>query len=346
MLRKFRIDVLSVLILVVLPGLLIWFRGDSWLGLHSAEKRAGWIVALCIVFVLLFLWFSFDASSRPAVAARRVRYWVLQQLNLSSGQPDDATSAERTRAAALRSGLRDRHGWRWNYRERWIVIAGDTPLVKRIAPGLTEKGYAFTGDIVLLHATQTTDTLETEWLGQIRRLRRRCPVDAIVAVARAHDGPRMRAEADRLAQRLARHARALRWAAPVYLLNATEFDEGDPTIPDDPIGFTWSAPRVHEEDVDRSLRSLSHNLADAGVARLINSHADRYPALLSRHIDERRTDLIALVAQIAQSRYWRHAVHGLVFAPLFRAREAAGTRPPVTASSGVCSRIWRRTFFR
>ncbi|WP_321898914.1 ImcF-related family protein [Paraburkholderia heleia] len=320
MLRKFRIDILSVLIVVVLPGLLIWFRGDSWMGLHSAEKRAGWIVAICIIFVLLFLLVSFDASSRPAVAARRVRHWVLKQLNLSSGQLDDSASVERTWAAALRNNLRDRHGWRWNYRERWILVAGDEPLVKRLAPGLTDTGYALTGNAVLLYAKQTGSTLDTAWLEQIRRLRRRRPVDAIVAVTRDRNSATSPFDTDELSQRLGRHARGLRWAAPAYLLNVTDFGT-EPSGSDEAIGFTWSNARTCADEISISLQRLVHHLADAGVVRLAADRADRYPAELSQHIERLGSALSGLVTQTARSRYWQHAVHGLLFAPLFRERD-------------------------
>ncbi|KWN68309.1 type VI secretion protein VasK [Burkholderia ubonensis] len=326
MLRKFRIDILSIVIVVVLPGLLIWFKGDSWMSLHSPEKRAEWIVALCIVFVLLYLWFSFDASSRPAVAARRVRYWLEKQFDSSHEQGGSAVSVGQSRAAGLRDSLRDRHGWRWRYRERWVLVAGDLPLVKRLAPGLVEAGYLITGDTVLLYARQTRDTLETDWLDQIRRLRRRRPVDAIVAVTRNRSSATTPFDTDELAQRLARHARALRWAAPAYLLNVTDFGS-EASSPDEAIGFTWSNARVSANEIDTSLQDLTHNLTDAGVVRLTKDAADRYPAELSQHISTLRSALSEWVLQTAQSRIWRHAVHGLLFAPLFKERELTPPRP-------------------
>ncbi|MFP4900117.1 ImcF-related family protein [Paraburkholderia sp. BR14261] len=331
MLRKFRTDILSVVILVVLPGLLIWFRGDSWLGLHSAERRAGWIVALCTVFVVLFVWLSFDESSRPAIAARRIRYWVAKQFNPSSGQSGSVASAEGSHAADLRNSLRDRHGWRWRYHERWVLITGDEPLVKRLAPGLVATGYLITGGTVLLYAKQTTDKLDTDWLNQIRRLRSRRPIDAIVAVTRNRTSARSAFDADELAQRLARHARALRWAAPTYLVNVTDFGTV-PTGPDEAIGFTWSNARVNADEVHTSLRSLIRNLADTGVERIARDNHDRYPAELSQHIERLGSALSGLVVQTARSRYWRHAVHGLLFAPLFRERELP---PPAATGKAV-----------
>ncbi|WP_244108409.1 ImcF-related family protein [Burkholderia anthina] len=329
--RKFRIDLLSIAIAVILPGLLIWFAGDTWVGLHSVERRAEWIVMLCIAFVVLFLWISFDSSSRPAVAARRVRHWLQKKASSSTERRDTGVPDGGTRDATLRSSLRDRHGWRWRYRERWVLVAGDVPLVKRLAPGLVDAGYLITGDTVLLYAKQTRDTLDADWLDQIRRLRRRRPVDAIVAVTRNRNSVDAPFDTDNLSQRLARHARALRWAAPAYLLNVTDFG-GKASSPDEAIGFTWSNARVSSDAIGASLQDLTDNLADAGVVRLTKDAGDRYPAELSQHISNLGSALSGLILQTSQSRIWRHAVHGLLFAPLFKERELAPPQAPASAN--------------
>ncbi|MGZ2749426.1 ImcF-related family protein [Burkholderia stagnalis] len=240
---------------------------------------------------------------------------------------DDAQSRKiRASADNLRSLLTDRHGWRWRYREQWVLIAGDEPLVKRLVPSLVDTGYAITGDTVLLYAKQTSDTLDAQWLNQIRRLRRRRPIDAIVTVTRNRNSANSPFDVDNLSQRLARHTRALRWAAPAYLLNVTDFGDESSGL-DEAIGFTWANARMSADEVDDSLQSLSRNLADSGVMRLTKDPRDRYPAELSEHISRLRSGLTGLVEQTAQSRVWRHAVHGLLFAPLFKERELAPPAP-------------------
>ncbi|ACR30693.1 ImcF-related family protein [Burkholderia glumae] len=323
--RKFKIDLLGSILCVVLPGLIIWSR-PQWVGL-SAEQRGPAIAVLCIVFVVLLLAFSFSDSSRPAIAWRAVKQWardrgLLDRSTSAGAQPDDA----RSRAAALKQLLADRHFWRWRYRERWVLVAGDVPLVKRLAPGLVEAGYLITGDAVLLYAQQTRDTLETDWLDQIRRLRRRRPVDAIVVVTCNRSSANAPFDTDALAQQLARHARALRWAAPAYLLNVTDFGS-ETSSPDEAIGFTWANARISADQIDASLQDLAYNLADAGVVRLAKDAADRYPAELSQHISTLHGPLSGLVLQTAQSRIWRQAIHGLLFAPLVEERERAPLLP-------------------
>ncbi|MDN7425896.1 ImcF-related family protein [Burkholderia sp. AU45388] len=250
-----------------------------------------------------------------------------------SVDPNDQSQppGQADRAAALRNTLRDYHGSRWRYRARWVLIAGDEPLVRRLAPGLIETGYAISGETVLLYAKQTSSTLDTAWLDEIRRLRRRRPVDAIVAVTRNRNSVDTPFDTDNLSQRLARHARALRWAAPAYLLNVTDFGS-EASSPDEAIGFTWANARVSSDAIDASLQDLTDNLADAGVVRLMKDAGDRYPAELSQHISNLGSALSGLVLQSSQSRICRHAVHGLLFAPLFKERELAPPQAPASAN--------------
>ncbi|WP_296224970.1 ImcF-related family protein [Ralstonia sp. UBA689] len=317
--RKFRLDLFGTLVLVVIPGLIVWYR-PHWIGL-APENRGLALVVLCAIFLVLLLAFSFSDSSRPAVALHALKQWVLKHGNRpSSASTVDHRNEEQARAMTLKHLLADRHGWRWRYRDRWVLVVGDEPLIKLLAPGLAETGYMLTGDTVLLYAKQTGNTLDTDWLAQIRRLRRRRPVDAVVVVTRNRSAPNTPFDPDNLAQRLARHARALGWAAPVYLLNATTFS-GNASGPDETIGFTWANSRVNAEQIDASLLDLAHNLADGGVVRLTQNPLDRYPAELSQHISGLHAALSGLVLQTAQSRFWRNAVHGLLFAPLGKTRD-------------------------
>ncbi|PAJ78949.1 type VI secretion protein VasK [Burkholderia ubonensis] len=319
---------IAAFIVFLALGIAVWMEGPR----HGWSRDTRIIIELSLfsVFLIVLLlvkhlelvllwiaslrasrWFaSYDAGKRAA-----------SNLDEPAGQVDHAT--------ALRNALRDLHGWRWRYRERWVLVAGDEPLVKRLAPGLADAGYAITGDAVLLYAKQTSSTLDTAWLDQIRRLRRRRPVDAIVALTRNRSSGKPSFDSDGLAQRLARHARALRWAAPAYLLNVTDFG-GESSDADEATGFTWSNAQVNADDIDKSLQALSGNLAEAGVVRLANNAHDRYPAELSQHIENLRDALSNLVLQATQSRIWKHAVHGLLFAPLFKERELA---PPSSSET-------------
>jgi type VI secretion system protein ImpL len=295
-----------------------WFDGAN---IDPSPGRRLVIVALIGLIFLL--------GRGPLAAAWRLVASHAPQHDAKRFERDRGTRIETQVAArgelalirrdALKASLQDRHGWRWRYRDRWVLVAGDEPLVKRLAPGLAETGYAITGGTVLLYATQTGVPLDAEWLDQIRRLRRRRPIDAIVAVMRLNGSSNASFDSENTAQRLVRNARALRWAPPAYLLKVTEFGS-ESSGPDEVIGSTWSNARLRSDEIDTSLRVLADNLSDSGVMRLADNRSDRYPAELARHIAERRVALSNLVVQTSQSRLWGNAVHGLLFAPLFKAR--------------------------
>ncbi|HEY2023164.1 ImcF-related family protein [Paraburkholderia sp.] len=327
---------IGICIVFFAVGLAVWIEGGTrgW----AYETRiiielslfSGMLIALMLVkyFEAVLLWIASMHATRWLV-----RYDSIKRQAHAAGEgPAAAHIAAPQKIVELRSALCARHGRQWRYRDRWIMIAGDLPLVKRLAPGLVEQGYIITGNTVLLYTKQTTTTLDTDWLTEIRRLRHRRPIDAIVAVTRNRStSANSPFDADALGQRVARHARALRWSAPAYLLNVTDFGiESKGT--DQAIGTTWSNPRIKAGEIDTSLQELIRNLADAGVTRMARNDADRYPAELSQHIERLGGALSGLVIQTAHSHYWRQAVHGLLFAPLFKTRELAP--PAATERTG------------
>jgi type VI secretion system protein ImpL len=307
-------------------GIAVWVEGAGrgW----SLDTRiiielvlvACWLVSIILVkyFEAVVLW----------IASMRAVRWLAQydrkrQAHGVAGQITPSQEGDLGRLDALRNVLRERHGWRWQHRDRRVVIAGDESIVKRLAPGLVRRGYTISGNTVLLYAKQTGDQLDTAWLDQIRRLRRQRPADAIVAVVEARTAGKQPFDGESLAQRLVRHARALRWAAPAYLLNATDFDIDSTSL--DEVICTWSNARTRPDDINGSLRALSTDLADAGVVRLMNNPSARYAGELSHHISQYEQSLSDLVVQIGQSRIWRSAVHGLLFAPLSKERTATAS---------------------
>ncbi|MFP3560632.1 hypothetical protein SB861_60115, partial [Paraburkholderia sp. SIMBA_049] len=86
------------------------------------------VVIFCAIFIALLLIFSFSDSSRPANAWRAVKKWVndrTRRTPASSGSGPTADAA--TLAAELMQAQKERHGWRWRYRDRWVLVAGDYP---------------------------------------------------------------------------------------------------------------------------------------------------------------------------------------------------------------------------
>lgn len=311
-----------VIAATIAAALLAWFVGSA-----VDPSPVHRVLAVVLVGALVLAWRA------PLTGAWRIAAWYATSRSNTQYERDpmarvgavqnaEVANVGAYHSANLRDALRDRHGRRWCYRDRWVLVAGDELLVKQLVPGLVDRGYVVSGDTVLLYAKQTTDKLDTDWLNQIRRLRSRRPVDAIVAVTGNRLPGNSPFDADELARRLARHARALRWAAPAYLLNATDFGT-EPGGPDEAIGFTWSNARVNANEIRTSLRNLTRRLAESGVVRIARNKKDCYPAELSQHIERMGSALSGLVLQTANSRYWRQAVHGLLFAPLIGKREPA-----------------------
>lgn len=337
---------IAVTIVFIALGIAVWFEGPryGW----SLDARIIIELSLLSGLLLSLLFIKYFEAVALWVATMRIARWLARYDRHRNGRSGteqaSATPAEGSgRLAGLRDALRERHGWRWRYRDRWVLVAGDEPIVKRLAPGLVQNGYTISGDTLLLYARQTGEQLDTTSLDQIRRLRRRRPVDAVVAVFRTHTSGKQPFDAERTAQRLVRHARALRWAAPAYLLNVT--DAGAETSgPDEAIGCTWSNARVRPEEVGDSLRGLSDELADAGVVRLTKEPSDRYPAELSQHIARYGSFLSDLVAQIGQSRIWRSAIHGVLFTPLFKERVKEASDVPT--EDGESDRVRQRTVWQ
>ncbi|SDG40874.1 ImcF-related family protein [Paraburkholderia phenazinium] len=337
---------IAIAIVFLALGIAVWVEGpgQGW----SRNTRIIIELSLLSALLLSLLFVKYFEAVVLWIASMRAARWLAQydwnrQSRSGSGQAAQSREAALGHPAALRDALRERHGWRWRYRDRWVVVVGDEPIVKRLAPSLVQSGHTISGDTVLLYAKQTGDQLDTAWLDQIRRLRRRRPVDAVVAVVRVHTSGHGPIDAEHTAQRLVRHARALRWAAPAYLLNVT--DSGIDTFgPDEAIGCTWSNARPCPGEVSDSLRGLSDELADAGVVRLTKDATDRYPAELSQHIARYGSAVSDLVTQIGLSRIWRRAIHGVLFTPLFKERVAESSE--AEKQDGEGNTILQRTVWQ
>jgi type VI secretion system protein ImpL len=331
--------------LTIFMALLAFFKGaaldPSWV------HRVGAVILIGVIVLLLRapIAGAWRLVARRAPGRSANQYDRDPMARVGAERQEEPADLNLHRRDRLETLLRDRHGLRWRYRDRWVLVAGDELLVRRLAPGLVDAGYAIAGDMVLLYARQTSNTLDTDWLGQIRHLRRRRPVDAVVAVMCFRDSDRCPFDADDLAQRLARYARSLRWAAPTYLLNVTDFGS-ESSAPDDATGFTWSSPRVKADEIDAMVRNLAHELADAGVVRLAQDPHDRYPAELSRHIANFSGALSSLVMQTVQSRYLNNAIHGLLLAPLFKERELILGASRDASGIGECVQPQQRTIWQ
>ncbi|KAK42407.1 type VI secretion protein VasK, partial [Caballeronia jiangsuensis] len=302
-----------VVALTIGIALYAWFHGE---GIDpSPLKRVGYVAFIGM--------FALTARARLTGPWRTVvrkaprddaRRYERDASARAATTDSDAGEVVTRRRDDLESTLRHRYGWRWRSLTRWIAVVGDEARVKSVVPGLVDAGYVIAGDTVLIHAKQNRENLDAGWLRQIRQLRRRRPIDAIAALT--HTSPTFgdAANGEILAQTLTRHARTLRWAAPVYLIEVTDSDV-DAFHDVDIVGKTWR--RTYQSgELAQSLHKLAGCLANAGVARLAHNASDRYLAELSAHIEKSLVALCDLIARASESRLVQSSVQGLLFAPL------------------------------
>lgn len=330
----------SLGVLVAAVGVGVW----SWLTYKAAQRE--WfadnqaLIVACLIASwtgLMFLATLYERGIREWAANSRVANAISRHRRTSQTATNTVErSPGLARSALLRDQLRDHHGWRWRYRERWILVTGTEQLVKCLSPTLVSTGFALMTDTVLLYVSDKLSANDQDWLLQIRRLRRSRPIDSVVVLTNDTDSDQTLLAPESLAQRLTRIGRGLRWAAPVYLLDLSQPESGAP-VPDEAIGLTWAGSHIQTNGVEASLSALAMNLADAGVVRLGIDPTQRSAAAMSQHIVRMQGALSALVCQTAASQFWRHAVHGMLFAPI----DAPATVPNVAPARTQHAKLWQ-----
>jgi type VI secretion system protein ImpL len=251
-------------------------------------------------------------------AARHAPHRDTDRYTRDAAARMDAAKTSSDPAAARRwqdelvHALRDRHGWRWRYRQPWLLLTGNDNTIARLLPELIEHGYLIAEDVVLLwRASGTHGQPDDAWLKQIYTMRRRRPVDGVVLVV---DGL-----ADTFAParhlpgfgvNLARVAQALYWSAPVYVLDVAGVDEIDRG--DTPVAGCEFHPRTDAKPIEADLLALRDQLATLGIHRLGANPRDRYTAKLSERLDGRAAPLAGWIAGLATHRV---PVRGAFFAP-------------------------------
>ena len=249
-------------------------------------------LVLLALFLLLLLLVKFLEGALLWIASLKAIRWFHRydekKRAQSNGNNDEAdATALLQRRQVLRDMLRDRYGLRWRYRNRWVMLAGEASLVERLVPALKTEGFTVQGDLLLVQANRTDGKLDEAWLDELRRLRRRRPVDAIVVLTHARDSSNKPFDAEAIGQGLARHARALRWSAPAYLLNVKE-TRATLSKRDEAIGCVWSTVRPDQAYIDDSLGRLAHDLSDVGTARLALDPYDGVAAEMGQQIERLR----------------------------------------------------------
>lgn len=298
----------AALIAATVAAGLVWFRGDLF-DLAPGEARMPVVIAILIVLIVvvaihLILFF---------VGAYAVAGWLFRR------ETGDQTKAPKplkrdVRLQRIYEELRVSHGWFWRRRLRWLLVNGTDERVDQVAPGLKQAGVLHVGETILVHASP--DGIEAQmWLGQIRHLRRRRPVDGVVHVARADDGD------TELPRTLSGIATALGWAAPVTFLHPIEakgspserFDAVGTFMPNDSRRQTEAAARLPE-----LLNKVEQRSADAGVHVCTrNNLRVTWLMEISKYVGDHCERMVDGLRTLAASNWLRAPLAGVMFAPVF-----------------------------
>ncbi|PYE24304.1 type VI secretion system protein ImpL [Paraburkholderia silvatlantica] len=300
---------LAALVLATAALLLVWF-GNNRLGIPDGAPRTQLLIGIPIVLVIIVIAHLFAVSTGAyAGAARLFRFETGDQTKPPKPLKRDA------RLQRMYEELRVSHGWFWRGRLRWLLVNGTDERVDQVAPGLRQAGVMHVGETVLVHASP--DGIEAaKWLGQLRQLRRRSPVDGVVHVARADD---MDSE---LPRALSGIATALGWAAPVTFLHPVEA-KGSPSERFDAVGAFMpndSRRQAHEAAarLPDLLNEVEQRSADAGV-HLCTGNNLRVTWLMevSKYVGDHCGRIVDRLRTLAASNWLRAPLAGIMFAPVF-----------------------------
>ncbi|QYD73715.1 type VI secretion protein VasK [Paraburkholderia edwinii] len=304
---------------------------DGW-GL-SRRGWMGWIVAAIAVLgmILFFLygpvygtwiWFS-------RLLFREHRRGTASEVRLLKRDP---------RLQHIYEELRISHGWFWRRRLRWLLVNGTDQRIDQIAPGLKQAGIMHVDGSILVHVSP--DGIEAaKWLYQIRRLRRRRPVDGVVHVACANDTN------TELPRTLSGIATALGWAAPVTFLHPVDAENDQPERFDAVGAFMPDVARGQAQATAAGLvnlldeveqRTAIEGVRQCGEPAWINSMLK-----ISEYIGNHTERMIGHLRALAASNWLRAPLAGVMFAPVFPG--ATVVPVPVPIATGGDAQDGRQT---
>lgn len=313
---------LAALAVALLAAGFVWLQGDS-VGVAAGEPRLRAIVIIFATFAIIVVvhlgLFAFGTYGFVA--------WLFRKETVNQTKAAKPLKRDE-RLQRIYEELRVSHGWFWQRRLRWLLVNGTDGRVDPVAPGLKQAGILHVGETVLVHAAP--DGIEAQkWLGQIRRLRCRYPVDGVVHVARADDTD------SELPRKLSGIATALGWAAPVTFLHPVEAHGSQPERFDAVGAFMPNGSRRQAQDAAASLPELlaevEQKTADAGV-HLCTRHDFRATWLMevSKYVGDHTECIATSLRTLSASNWLRAPLAGVMFAPVF----PGPTVVPVPAANG------------
>ncbi|WP_230954191.1 ImcF-related family protein [Burkholderia stagnalis] len=301
----------AALVLAIIALGLVWFYGDH-LGMADGAPRMQLMIGIPVLLVAVVSAHLFSISTGAYANAARLFRLETGENRTTSTTPKP--SKRDARLQRLYEELRVAHGWFWRRRLNWLLVNGTDERIDQVAPGLKQASVMHVDETVLVHASP--DGIESaKWLGQIRQLRRRRPVDGLVQVACANDSD------PELPRTLSAIAIALGWAAPITFLHPIEAKRGNLPERFEPVGaFMANGSRKETQAagtllLDR-LRDLEYSTADAGVRTGGQPHWYAWLLEISAYIGDQRERMIEGWQTLAASKWLRAPLTGIMFVPV------------------------------
>ncbi|UIF91548.1 ImcF-related family protein [Cupriavidus sp. UYPR2.512] len=315
-----------------LAALVVWFHGESF-GLISRDARMS--VLLWIPLVVIFAILVYLVSVLLGADRATARLFAREAGDARS--PWGRRPRRDTRLEELRHDLRSSLGWRWRSRMPWLMLCGDDASIDEVAPGLKQAGVWRSEEAVLVHASPAGSEAAT-WLRQVRKLRYRCPVDAMVQVVSGNNAGAAHTQALRA---LAATQGELGWAAPVIFVHPVTLQgahRGEFTaigaFLDEASHRTRGAAANAMDDL---LVSLEARTAVLGVQWCAEPRKSPFIARISAYIGEHRAGIVNRWAAWHASAWRRAPMAGVMFAPVFAAPSMPVPVPAADASAEVAS---------
>jgi type VI secretion system protein ImpL len=333
-----RAFVALVIIIFLLCVSLVFIFGKQ-VGIDTPLQITQYVAAAAIVAMILLAIHALVEGGRISTYVKQLRPFGRTRVAEAQGAADKTYEAMQSRFTALRLKLQGYAGRRWKYDRPWLLVSGDDGTISELLPDIAETGWLVTPDVVLLQCPTDAYSLpDDRWLRQIRRQRRRRPIDGVVVLATRDDAKlAKRSVQDSYRASVIRIAERLNWSAPVYVLNIEGNSEQQES---DLIGCDFGR-RAESQGMKSALQVLCGRLAYAGVGRMSIDRRDTWLARLSQHLDMRDGLLADLCAHLGDIKRLKQSVRGIFFHAIPKAKSSQQN-----LSSGAQLHLWHELGMR
>lgn len=248
---------LLVMMLVLALGILWLNAGDETL----AQSTAWWGTGVILLSYLLL-----------------ARYGFAVELLDFNRPPEEQDDARISAFDSLRFTLRHRHGWNWKHKQPWLLVTGESEVVEKIIPGLTQARWLESQNAVLIWCGEP-DSLDFSAVTQLRDMRGRRAFNAVLWVTdmtavqdtlwttKVPAGqPAQPDNSDAVYRQFIELGRVLSWRPPVFgvCLSEPQWEQDDRPVQS--IGCHWTVGTP--VSLDDKISQLAAALIPQGMAQL------------------------------------------------------------------------------